>query len=383
MVKERIVIVGGGYGGLRAVERLAKCDGLEITLIDKQPFHYFQTEAYRFVSGRLNTCDVTYDLRAFCSYFDTVTFIRDQVIAIEAGYIRGKLAIYPFDRLIIAVGTRDFIPESFRPYAYGIKDIRSAYAFKQAFLAMLFERTTQGKAKKHIVIGGAGQSGVELAADLMSISNGCGNSSGYDNGIAVTLIEGSEQILPGASTRLQQDARKRLELLGVTIRTGDFIESIEESVMYVGGERIPYDLFLFSGGVAPYPWLKESFLPTNEREFVLVDQQLRAAPNIFVIGDAAYITDEKGRVLPPTAQLAEQCAEYVAKVIASGEHTPFRGRIYGMFTALGYRYGVGELFGRFYFKGRIAYVLKALITQLYAWGIKTKVNSAYFKRKNV
>jgi len=383
MKKQRIMVVGGGYGGLRIVEKLARNRSFEIVLVDKHPFHYFQTEAYRFVSGRINTCDVIYDLSTFCSKFENVTFVQDEVIEIAEGYVRGKKETYPFDILVLAVGTKDFIPEPFRPFAHGIKDIRSAYAFKRAFLAMLFERTTQHTPGRNIVIGGAGQSGVELAADLMSIINGCGNSTGCCEEITVTLVEGADEILPGTSVRLQKAARERLSVLGVRILTGEMIGAINEKTMFVGDEEITYDLFLFSGGIATHDFIQSASLSLDERGFVLVDNRLKVAENIFVIGDAASIKDAHGHRLPPTAQLAEQCAEYVAKVISKGETKPFQGRIYGMFTALGDQYGVGELFGKFYFKGRIAYWIKEVISQLYVWGIKTKVNSAYLKRHKI
>ena len=380
---EKVIIVGGGYGGLRAVERLASNRDLSITLIDKNSYHYLQTEAYRFMSGRLNTCDATYDLRTFCDYFENVSFVQDEAVGIEGNALHCKKKSYPFDKLIIAAGAKDFIPASLQKYAYCIKDIQSAYAFKQTFLSILFERTTAKINKRHIVIGGAGQSGVELAADLMSIANDCGNTTGRSNEIIVTLIEGTDAILPGVSRSLQQEAAKRLFELGVNIKTGDFIEAIDENCLTVGGECIDYDLFLFSGGIEPSSFIKALPFDKNEKGFLLVNEKLQIASNIFAIGDAAVIKDSSGSVLPPTAQLAEQSAEYVAKVINESHERAFEGRIYGMFTALGYRYGVGELFGRFHFKGRTAYFMKEMITKLYAFGIRTKINSAYFRRKKV
>ncbi len=329
-----------------------------ITLVDKNSYHYLQTEAYRFVSGRMNTCDTTYNLQTFCDYFENVSFVLDEALNVEGKELVCSAQRITFEILIIAVGLRDFIPEAMKPFAYAIKDIRKAYAFKREFLSILFERMTTRANRKHIVIGGAGQSGVELAVDLMSIANECGNNTGSSNDIEVTLIEG-----------------------GINIHTGKFIDEVTSNEIRIADDKIAYDLFLFCGGVEPIAFAKNLPFKKDAKSYLLVDKHLRLDEDIYAIGDAARITDENTKPLPPTAQLAEQCAEYVAKVINEGYNQPFSGKIYGMFTALGHRYGVGELFGTLHAKGALAYYMKELITKLYALGIKTKINAAYHKRK--
>ncbi len=122
------------------------------------------------------------------------------------------------------------------------------------------------------------------------------------------------------------------------------------------------------GGIAPNAFLKKTDFE-KEKGFLKPDKYLRVAENIFAIGDCAVIYSKKGTVLPPTAQTAEQCGEYVAKYIM-GEKKEFNGKIYGMFCAVGGKYAIGRI-GKINSIGYTAYIIKKTITYLYTLGIKT------------
>ena len=373
---QRVIIVGGGYGGLRCVSRLSKNKNLKIYLIDKNRFHYFQTEAYKYLSGRQNIKDTTSDLKNFCNNFCNVEFIEDEAINIEESFLICKKNKYSFDTLIIAVGAKDFIHSNFKSYSYKIKDINSAFEFKKRYLAALYEDVKSKKAFK-IVIGGAGQSGVELAGELMCIAKECESKAWQETKIELFLIEAKETILPYSTQYLRENSCKRLKELGVKIYTNSFIKSIDEKKIYLQNIDLEYDLFIFLGGIEPNSFIKNLSYKKDDRGFLIVDNFLKIDKNIYAIGDCAKICDSKGRVLSPTAQLAEQCAEYVSKVINRSYNKPFNGKIYGTFIEIGKKYAVGELLGKFYFKGYLAYLIKSAITKLYAYGIKIKTNSGY------
>jgi len=376
---QRVIIVGGGYGGLRAVEKLSKNKKIEIYLIDKNRFHYFQTEAYKFLSGRQNIKDTTSDLSNFCNHFCNVKFIEDEAIDIKKSLLICKKNSYSFDKLIIAVGAKDFIPKNLEKYSYKIKDINSAFRFKQKFIYSLYEDVTKKRALK-IVIGRAGQSGVELAGELMCIAKECESKAWQETKIKVYLIEAQSSILPNSSSYLIEKSCKRLKELGVKIYTDSLIEDIDKKHIYLKDKTLEYDMFIFLGGITPNTFIKNLKYKKDKRGFLEVNNYLQIDKNIYAIGDCAKIYDINGKILAPTAQLAEQSAEYVAKLISNSYNKPFNGKIYGTFIEIGKKYAVGELFSKIHINGYFAYLIKLLITKLYSYGIKIKTNSGYSKQ---
>jgi len=373
---KRVIIIGGGYGGLRAVEKLSKNKDLKIYLIDKNRFHYFQTEAYKFLSGRQNVKDTTSDLKNFSKHFCNVEFIQDKAISINNNQIICKNGEYNFDYLILAVGAKDFIPSVFKEYSYKIKDLKSAFEFKKEYLQMIYEDVSKDKNFK-VVIGGAGQSGVELAGELMCIAKECERKAHQESKIEVVLIEAQETILPGANNYMKENVCKRLKRLGVEVLTNSFIKDITKNSIILEKQEIKYDLFIFLGGIEPTNFIKNLPYQKDKRGFLIVDNHLKVDNNIFAIGDCAIIKDIKGNTLAPTAQIAEQTAEYVTKVICGKIDKEFNGKLYGTFAEIGKKYAVGHLFHKIYLKGYLAYLIKNIITKLYAYGIKIKANSGY------
>jgi len=380
---QHIIVIGGGYAGLRAVEKLANNKTLSIILIDKNPYHYLQTQTYQFLSGRLNVCDITYDLESFCSAFSNVEFVCDEAMDIKGNSVICKNDSYNFDKLIIATGAIDFIPSAFKQYSYAIKELKSAFRFKERFLQKLFLEVTEKK-KATIVICGAGQSGVELAADLASVANECGYSTSLKKcDIKVILIEAQKTILPYSKPYIIFEATKRLKQLGVTIFTSNPIKSIDDNKIWIENIELHYDLFIFTGGIKPSPFIDNLNFPKNNQGYLKVNQHLQVNKNIYAIGDCTYILNSKGKPLSPTAQIAEQSAEYVAKHIQNRTTKPFNGRVYGTFTALGKNYAVGHIMHKIYFRGVFAYYLKNIISAIYSLGIKVKINIGYKNRKNI
>ncbi|MRI59311.1 MAG: pyridine nucleotide-disulfide oxidoreductase [Epsilonproteobacteria bacterium] len=374
-----IVVLGGGYGGLRLIESLPR--DYQITLIDKNPYHYLQTEAYEFLSGRKNICDITFSLQSFCAYFPNVSFVQDVAVALEEKEVVGKKGRYPFDRLVIAVGAEDYFPpfiKGLKERSVALKELPSAFGFKKAFLQRLFDEVAYQRPAR-IVVGGGGLSGVELAADFMSVARECDSQVGQCPMIEVILIEATESLLPGSSPFLQRATQERLEKLCVQARLNSPIQEVDERFVYLEGERIAYDLFIFAGGIQAAAFVRNLAFKKNRLGQLIVDRYLRVDDHIYAIGDCAQIRNKKGEILPPTAQIAEQSAEYVAAHITGRRKDPFNGRVYGVFVALGRNYAVGEIFG-LKLKGRVASWMKELITKIYAWGIKIKVNSGYKKR---
>ena len=249
MDRTRIVVVGGGYGGLRAVDRLREFRDLEVILVDANRWHYLQPEIYDFLANKSGIKDVAIDLFSLCAGWG-VAFCHGRVTGIDP---KGKQVLMeketlPYDYLILAQPKISGIQE----HATDIKSLPGALQFKQQFEARLLttlERPGESGGYE-VVIGGAGLSGVEIAAEMAAFSRRYFDRGLFDTpGIRVCLVDGMEEILPGQDRWLVDKSRKRLETLGVRIVTGQFIKALYPDRLVLQDDReIRYDFFIFTGG---------------------------------------------------------------------------------------------------------------------------------------
>ncbi len=394
--KKKVVIIGAGYGGLRAIERLGKRPELDITLIDKNPYHYLQTEAYGYVAGRFDLHDVALDLQNWCHGFSkTVAFMQAYATFIdtEKKLVRTDRGEVVYDYLVVATGAKtnffSFIT-GLEEHSVGVKALPRAFQFRAAFEELLYQKVIHPKKSEvknvNIAIGGAGLSGVEIAAEMADVIQKHTKSIGEAAGeIHIYLIDAARTILPGMSEYIIESTVKRLESLGVTIMTEAFIEKIDDGHIYFkGGSQLSYRFMVFTGGIKA-----NTISCSTPGEFsrigqYVVDGYLQIAPEVYAVGDCIEMKDIKGRPLPPTAQTAEKSAEYVAASIIrrmeGKKPVPFHARVDGVFVALGGHYAVGEVFGFIKVRGRVAYLLKKLITKSYYFGLKLRLNIGFKKR---
>ncbi|MGM0533110.1 MAG: NAD(P)/FAD-dependent oxidoreductase [Campylobacterota bacterium] len=376
--RPRVVIVGGGYGGLKAVARLADKE-VDIVLIDQNGYHYLQTEAYDFIGNNCSIADMSIDLQAYCKGVgDNVAFVFDQVVGYEheTNRVVTKNDSFGYDYLIIATGAQTnfpgFIP-GLKENSNGVKTLIRALEFKQRFEKTVYEYITKEDCSVkefNIVVGGAGLSGVEIAAQmayilrqyLSLIGMGCERFS-------ITLIDAAPSILPEMDTRVIEDTGRRLKKLGIEVKTDSFIQSVDQnSLQLKSGETIEFDFMIFTGGIRAMSF--EDGKEKNRFGQYEVDEYFRigGSRNVFAIGDVAHIRDENGDV-SPTAQSAEQaglfCAGNILRSIRGRKMKKRVPRIYGYFIALGGKYAVGTLFGRVVIKGYSAHLLKRFITRFY------------------
>ena len=392
-----IVVIGGGYGGLRAIEHLAKAPDLKITLIDQNPYHYMQTESYGYIAGRFDIADVALDLKHWCAGFGSgVRFVRDRVerIDFENRSVICQTERVGYDTLIIATGARtnffSFI-RGLREHSYGVKSLERSFGLRQAFEKRIYQKLTGEKIDRegdlHIVIGGAGLSGVEIAAEMAHTLKRYEKVLGtHAKNITISLIDAAETILPGLDPYLIDISYKRLASLGVGIRTATFIDAVEERrIHFKTGDSIPYDFMIFTGGIQATPLLETIDAPKNRIGQLVVDRflQLPGIESVYAIGDCTELRDKEGNLLPPTAQTAEKAAAYVAKriqKISDDANEPFDASIDGLFIALGGSYAAGVLFNKIRVEGYLAYLLKKAITRSYRLGLELKVNTGYRNR---
>ena len=397
---KKVVVIGAGYGGLRAVEKLAMHDDIEILLIDKNPYHYLQTELYGYIAGRFNIHDITIDLRHWCDGFSNkLSFLEDEVIHIDfdAQQIKCKHLAenIAYDYLIVATGaqTRFYSSiEGLEAYSHGVKTLERAYEFRKMFENLIYNKLENGNKTRsdtiYIRIGGAGLSGVEIATEMAYVISTYSKTIGErTQEIEISLIDASETILPGMSRYIIEQTEKRLSYLGVEILTNALIQRVDDANIYLtDGRMLPYHLFIFTGGIVAQTIDTSPSVKRNQLAQYGANQYLNIENyrNAFAIGDCIEIVDSSGVLQAPTAQLAEKSAEYVAQSIVREMHNQkidtFQTYSEGVFVALGGHYAVGEILNTIRVKGYSAYILKKLITYSYYLGLKFRINTGYKNR---
>ena len=394
----KIVVVGGGYAGLRAIERLEKNENIEIVLVDQNPYHYLQTEAYAYIAGKSDIHDIAIDLESWCEGFERVSFVQAEVTSVdfENKSVSSQEQKITYDYLLFGVGARtnffSFI-EGLREHSYGVKFLERAYNFRKEFESVLYEKlnakSSQTQERINIAIGGAGLSGVEVAAEMAYVVQEYGKTIGSrSKDINIYLIDASETILPGSSAYVINNTTKRLQKLGVNILTNAFISKVDEKkISFKEGEALEYCFMVFTGGIKAAPLNEAIKCEKNRLGQLIVNETLNIGEykNAFAIGDCIEVRDKNGKILPPTAQIAERSAEYAAKAIMAriegAEPKRFDASVMGVFVALGGKYAVGEMFGFIKVSGYKAYLLKRFITYAYYLGLKLRINAG-FKIRN-
>jgi NADH dehydrogenase len=344
--QHRVVILGGGFGGLSAALTLKRAP-VAVTLVDRCNYHLFQPLLYQVATGALSPANIASPLRHILRNQKNTRVLLGEAIGIDAKNRRVILSdgAMDYDSLIVATGARHqyFGHEEWEQFAPGLKTVEDATDMRRRIL-LAFEAAEreQDPAKLHawmtFVIVGAGATGVELAGALAEISKDTlrRDFRTIDPSEArILLVEGGDRVLPAYPPQLSAAARKMLERLGVIVRTGSFVTGMREhSVTIRAGdhiEEISARTVLWAAGVLGSPLgriLSEeagALLDQIGRVIVEPDLTVPGHPEIFVIGDLANFMHQTGNPLPGVAQPAIQAGRYAAKVIGRrlrGEQAP-------------------------------------------------------------
>lgn len=387
MSKNKIVVIGGGYAGLRTVEKLAKNPQNEIVLFDKNPYHFMQTDVYDLIANEEDFAQVTVDLFTFCSGFDNnVTFLKQEVNNVD---FKNKKVIttvqrYSYDYLVVAVGARTkFMADviGLRTYAHGIKALHRALYFKQKFEMSLFHKVDESGTSctpMNIVVAGAGLSGVEIAAQMASFSREFYRRNNFIcRKLNIVLVNAGKHVLYGLESELVEKTDKRLRELEIIIKNERKVaEVMQNSVRLDCGEVMHMDFMIFTGGIEPNGLVYNLALEKNEKGYIVSNAylQTQSYDNVFAIGDCTTIYDGD-KVVAPTADTAEQmadiCAKNITNLIVRKSLIEHKIKSRGVLIALGRGYAVSKIFG-FYFSGYFAYVMKKAIEKIYEKRLKIR-----------
>ncbi len=378
----RVVILGGGFGGLYAAKALRDA-AVEITLIDRRNFHLFQPLLYQVATGSLSPGEIAAPLRAVLSNQKNVRVLLDEATDLDAGAHKLLLksgAEISYDTLVVATGSRPsyFGHTDWEAVAPGLKTIEDATAIRRKILFAFeaAERETDPDRRHEwltFLVVGAGPTGVELAGALAEIAH---DTLRHDfrsirpEQSRILLLDGSPRVLPSYPEDLSLAAERSLIRLGVRARNNVRVTAVDAEGVTLqnaagGTERLAARTVLWAAGVSPSEFgriLKErAGAPVNGRESVLVNADLTVPghPEIFVIGDLAYL-EQNGKPLPGVAPVAMQQGGYVARAIQARidgkQMAPFHYHDKGSLAVIGRAAGVAD-FGRFRFHGFLAWLL--------------------------
>ena len=357
----RVVIVGGGFGGLYAARRFRGKD-VTVTLVDRRNHHVFQPLLYQVATAGLSPGDIASPIRWILRRQRNVEVLLEDVVRVDVAaralHFRDG-AQFQYDYLILAAGATHayFGHDDWRPYAPGLKTLEDALDIRRRVLGA-FEAAerdsvlTKRPPQLTFVIVGGGPTGVELAGALAEISKQtlAQEFRHFDPRAAhILILEAGPSVLSTFPEPLRVAARRDLERLGVDVRTGTAVTRIGPGVVEAGGETIEAATVLWAAGVAASPLGATLGAPVDRAGRVLINPDLTIPghPEVFVIGDLASLKGPNGRPYPGVAQVAMQMGAHAADNILGaikGEPLrPFRYRNLGDMATIGRASAIGDL----------------------------------------
>ena len=389
-VRPRVVIVGGGFGGLYAARKLAGAP-VEITLVDRRNHHLFQPLLYQVATATLNPSDIAVPIRSVLRRQRNVRVILGEATRIDVTARRVHLtdgAELPYDFLILATGATHsyFGHDAWAGAAPGLKNIDDALEIRRrVFLAFeaaeRIDDPEERRAFLTFVIIGAGPTGVELAGALSEIARQSLRREfrSIDPAEArIVLVEGKERVLPSYPEKLSAAAGRRLERLGVELRVGQHVTDIDGRSVTMGDQKLPARTVVWAAGVAASPLARSLGVPLDRAGRVLVRPDLRIPGHdeVFVVGDLAAIEQDGGQVpgvSPAAMQAGRHVARSVRNVIGNRPVAPFRYFDKGSFAVIGRGAAVGSLLNRVPLTGLIAWLAWLVIHLYFLIGFRNRL----------
>jgi NADH:ubiquinone reductase (H+-translocating) len=397
--QHRVIILGGGFGGLRAAQRLKRAP-VRVKLFDRRNFHLFQPLMYQVATGSLSPGEIAAPLRSVLSKQKNTEVLLGEAADIDPANNRIILkdgAEFEYDSLIVATGSQTsyYGNDAWREAAPSLKSVEEATAIRHKIL-LAFECAERAKTPEDVrawltfVIVGAGATGLELAGALAEIAN---ETLKHDfrninpSEARILLVEGGPRILPAFPEELSAKAEKLVSRLGVEILKDVKVTRIDEDGVMLerqtGSESLRAKTVLWAGGVTISEFgmrLAQRVQARTDRiGRIQVTQQLTLPnyPNIFVVGDLALALSKNGTPLPGVAQVAMQGGAYAARVIRARvekkpEPPPFHYFDKGDLAVIGRAAAVANIFG-FHLSGLPAWLVWLFIHLMYIVEFQSRV----------
>ncbi len=390
MRNAKVVIIGGGFGGLNVATALKKAK-LEILIVDKTNHHLFQPLLYQVATAALSPGEIATPIREIVRHQENCSVIMGDVVSIDKKLKQITLANgdrIGFDYLVVAVGARHsyFGNDAWEAFAPGLKTLSDAIKIREQVLVS-FEKAERlenhadaAKFLNFVIIGG-GPTGVEMAGAIAEVAH----KTLFKNfrrikpeESRVYLVEATNFILPSYPEKLSLKARKDLEEIGVTVLTGKKVTNINREGVQIEDQFIESSNVIWAAGNQAAPVLKTLDVPLDRAGRVIVEPDFSIPGNsdIFVIGDAAQALGKDGKPLPGIAPVAIQQARYISKIIGKSlpkdQRTPFRYFDKGNMATIGKSRAVAMV-GSFQFSGFLAWAAWCFIHIVYLIGFRNRL----------
>lgn len=352
MITLKVIIIGGGFGGLNAAKALRKAP-IDILLIDKSNHHLFQPLLYQVATSALSSSNIAVPIREVLADQTNTEVLLADIAKInkekkQVSTLNGDT--FSYDYLILAPGASHsyFGHREWEQWAPGLKTLSDAITIRDKIL-LSYERAERSKDKNEVekfmcfVIVGGGPTGVEMAGAIAemahrSLRNNFRNIKPEQS--KIYLIEALGQVLPPFPASLAEKAKEDLEKLGVTVMLNTFVTNVTSEGVWIGDKLIETPNVIWAAGNQASPLLKTLDTPLDryKRVFVNKDLSIPDHPEIFVIGDAACSFHD-GMPLPAVASVAIQQGRYVGKIIKDqipiDQRQPFVHFDKGMMATIG------------------------------------------------
>lgn len=395
---KKVVIVGAGFGGIRAADALSG-KGLDVLLIDRHNYHLFHPLLYQVATASLEQESIAYPVRAMMRRWKGVRFRLAEVCGVDLDQRKLKVAggVIDYDYLVLSAGTvaNHFGMESVARHSFDLKKLEHAVGLRNQILGS-FERAAREtdperrKALLTFVIVGGGPTGVEFAGALQELILHVLDKDfpelRNDNKRTI-LIEATDRLLAPYPAELREYTARKLRSIGVEIMFNTQLKGAEPERVELGdGTFIPSHTLFWCAGVSASPLAREfsAAKAANGRIPVEPDLTLPGHPEVFVIGDLAYLQQD-GAPLPMMAPVAMQEGRYAGKAILkriAGETVePFRFRDKGIMATIGRSAAIAHVRGK-KFSGHLAWLVWLALHLMYLAGFRNRlvvlINWAYY-----
>ena len=387
----KVVIVGGGFGGLRAAQHL-RSDLVDVTLVDRRNYHLFQPLLYQVATGSLSAGEIASPLRGVLSAQKNTRVLLGTVVEVDPESKHVTLqdgAVLEYDSLIVAAGSQTsyFGHNEWQDWAPGLKSIEEATTIRHKILyafevAERISDPAQRRAWLRFVIVGAGPTGVELAGAIAEIARQTLRNdfrSIHPEEAEIILLDGAPRVLMTFPEDLAEKATRSLGRLGVRVKCGEIVQHVDKDGLTIASngqaDTIAAKTVIWAGGITASPLGKivatRTKAETDKGGRVKVQPNLTVEnyPDVYVIGDLASAADGHGKTLPGLAQVAMQGGAYAAKSIlrkvkGQPELPPFRYFDKGSLAVIGRASAVANTFG-IHLSGFVAWLVWVLIHLMY------------------
>jgi NADH:ubiquinone reductase (H+-translocating) len=392
--RKHIVVLGGGFGGLTFCRRFQSPEA-RVTLVDRTNHHLFQPLLYQGAMAGLSAPDIAQPIRSILSRRDSLEVFLDEVRGLDlvAKQVVCQQQTLTYDYLVMALGsvTSYFGHDDWEQFAPGLKSLDDALLIRHNIL-LAFEKAENERDPVRqarlmtIVIVGGGPTGVELAGACAELAHRVLRRD-FDHidptRARIVLLEAQPKVLAHLAPELSEHAQRKLEKLGVQVRTGVPVKSLsKDQITLASGETIEAGNILWTAGVTPHPITKKLGVELDKagRIKVASDLSVPGHAEVFVLGDMATVLEENGKPVPGVAPAAMQMAKHVARLIkdeldqSESRHTrpTFHYRAKGTLATIG-RSAAVAMFGKVKLHGFVAWFAWLIVHLIFLIGFRSKI----------